>query len=43
MPETVDGLDAFDEKVLYPCLVKPRESHRYVWEFETKLAWSLTP
>ena len=31
-------LDAFDEEVLYPCLVKPRESHRYVWQFETKLA-----
>ena len=38
VPENADALDAFDEEVLYPCLVKPRESHRYVWEFETKLA-----
>jgi D-aspartate ligase len=38
VPENADALDAFDEDVLYPCLVKPRESHRYVWEFETKLA-----
>jgi D-aspartate ligase len=38
VPENADALEAFDEEVMYPCLVKPRESHRYVWEFETKLA-----
>jgi predicted ATP-grasp superfamily ATP-dependent carboligase len=38
VPESDDALDAFDEQVMYPCLVKPRESHRYVWHFKSKLA-----
>ncbi len=38
VPQGPDDLAAFDEQVRYPCLVKPRESHRYVWHFKTKLA-----
>lgn len=38
IPEGPDDLIAFDEQVTYPCLVKPRESHRYVWHFKAKLA-----
>jgi predicted ATP-grasp superfamily ATP-dependent carboligase len=38
VPHSAEDLEAFDEQVAYPCLVKPRESHRYVWHFETKLA-----
>jgi len=38
VPESARDLEAFDANVMYPCLVKPRESHRYVWHFETKLA-----
>jgi D-aspartate ligase len=38
VPESDDDLTAFHEQVMYPCLVKPRESHRYVWHFKTKLA-----
>jgi predicted ATP-grasp superfamily ATP-dependent carboligase len=38
VPESDDDLTAFHEQVMYPCLVKPRESHRYVWHFRTKLA-----
>jgi predicted ATP-grasp superfamily ATP-dependent carboligase len=37
VPEGPQDLDAFDKEVMYPCLVKPRESHRYVWHFETKM------
>ncbi|HWH96181.1 MAG TPA: hypothetical protein VNT03_20125 [Baekduia sp.] len=38
VPAGLDDLTAFHEQVSYPCLVKPRESHRYVWHFQTKLA-----
>lgn len=38
VPEGPDDLVAFDEQVRYPCLVKPRESHRYMWHFKAKLA-----
>jgi D-aspartate ligase len=38
VPEGPEDLEAFHEQVMYPCLVKPRESHRYVWHFSTKLA-----
>ena len=38
VPESEDALEPFDEQVVYPCLVKPRESHRYVWHFQAKLA-----
>ena len=38
VPSGLEDLDAFHQQVSYPCLVKPRESHRYVWHFATKLA-----
>jgi D-aspartate ligase len=38
VPEGSEDLLAFHEQVRYPCLVKPRESHRYMWHFKTKLA-----
>lgn len=38
VPQAPEDLQAFHEEVVYPCLVKPRESHRYVWHFKTKLA-----
>jgi D-aspartate ligase len=38
VPRGPDDLEAFHEQVMYPCLVKPRESHRYVWHFDAKLA-----
>jgi predicted ATP-grasp superfamily ATP-dependent carboligase len=38
VPTGPADLAGFDEQVTYPCLVKPRESHRYVWHFQAKLA-----
>ena len=38
VPSSIADLDRFDAQVMYPCLVKPRESHRWVWNFEGKMA-----
>jgi predicted ATP-grasp superfamily ATP-dependent carboligase len=38
VPTSIADLDRFHERVMYPCLVKPRESHRWVWRFDGKMA-----
>jgi D-aspartate ligase len=43
VPRSEDDLAGFAREVRFPCLVKPRESHRYVWHFKTKLAVVTSP
>ncbi len=38
VPRDAQDVEEFHKRVTYPCLVKPRESHRYVWHFDAKLA-----
>lgn len=43
VPTGPEDLAGFAGQVRYPCLVKPRESHRYVWHFQAKLAVVRSP